>query len=62
MLKLIPSDLRSLSAALPAGPVLSSPGLPGEDAQEAFGFLCIVNAERDIPMTVDGLGFCYICE
>ncbi len=33
-----------------------------EDAQEAFGFLCIVNAERDIPMTVDGLGFCYICE
>lgn len=33
-----------------------------EDAQEAFGFLCIVNAERDIPMTVDGSGFCYICE
>jgi len=31
MLKLIPSDLRSLSAALPAGPVLISPGLPGKD-------------------------------
>lgn len=33
-----------------------------EDAKESFGFLCIVNAERDTPQTVDGLGFCYICE
>ena len=33
-----------------------------EDATEPFGFLCIVNAERDRPESVDGLGACYICE
>ncbi len=33
-----------------------------EDATEPFGFLCIVNAERDPPESVDGLGACYICE
>lgn len=34
---------------------------PG-DATEPFGFLCIVNADRDRPEAVDGLGACYICE
>jgi ribulose-bisphosphate carboxylase large chain len=29
---------------------------------EPFGFLCIVNAERDAPQSVDGVGVCYICE
>ncbi len=62
MLKLIPSDLRSCQQHCRPGPLPFHPGLPGEDAQEAFGFLCIVTAERDIPMTLDGLGFCYICE
>lgn len=33
-----------------------------EEATERFGFLCIVNAERDRPESVDGLGACYICE
>jgi quercetin dioxygenase-like cupin family protein len=33
-----------------------------EDASEPFGFLCIVNAERDTPQFVDGVGFCHICE
>jgi quercetin dioxygenase-like cupin family protein len=33
-----------------------------EDAQEPFGFLCLVNAERDRPTPVDGLGVCHICE
>lgn len=33
-----------------------------DDATEPFGFLCIVNAERDAPRSVDGLGVCYICE
>lgn len=33
-----------------------------EDATEPFGFLCIVNAERDAPQAVDGVGPCYICE
>lgn len=32
------------------------------DSEESFGFLCIVNAERDAPKSVDGLGACYICE
>lgn len=32
------------------------------NATEPFGFLCMVNADRDTPQTVDGLGFCYICE
>lgn len=32
------------------------------DAQEPFGFLCMVNAERDKPSAVDGLGVCHICE
>lgn len=32
------------------------------DAQEPFGFLCMVNAERDAPQLVDGAGVCYICE
>lgn len=33
-----------------------------DDATEPFGFLCIVNAERDTPQLVDGVGFCHICE
>ena len=33
-----------------------------DDAAEPFGFLCIVNAERDVPLAVDGLGACHICE
>ncbi|MCA8920640.1 MAG: cupin domain-containing protein [Planctomycetes bacterium] len=33
-----------------------------EDASEPFGFLCIVNAERDRPEPLDGLGVCEICE
>ena len=33
-----------------------------EHHHEPFGFLCIVNAERDPPMPVDGVGMCYICE
>jgi ribulose-bisphosphate carboxylase large chain len=33
-----------------------------KEASEPFGFLCIVNAERDRPQSVDGLGACYICE
>ncbi len=32
-----------------------------EGAEEPFGFLCIVNAERDVPIAVDGLGACHIC-
>ena len=36
----------------------SNPGA----AVEPFGFLCIVNAERDRPRAVDGLGACRICE
>jgi ribulose-bisphosphate carboxylase large chain len=32
-----------------------------DDAQEPFGFLCVVNAERDVPIAVDGLGACHIC-
>ncbi|MBI3506864.1 MAG: cupin domain-containing protein [Proteobacteria bacterium] len=32
------------------------------DATEPFGFLCMVNAERDKPTSVDGIGFCHICE
>jgi ribulose-bisphosphate carboxylase large chain len=32
------------------------------DAVEPFGFLCIVNAERDSPVPTDGLGACVICE
>ena len=32
------------------------------DHQDPFGFLCIVNAERDRPQMVDGNGFCEICE
>jgi quercetin dioxygenase-like cupin family protein len=44
-----------------------SPGDPhqfrnAEDATEPFGFMCIVNAERDRPQSVDGVGFCHICE
>jgi ribulose-bisphosphate carboxylase large chain len=33
-----------------------------DDATEPFGFLCVVNSERDRPQAVDGLGACYICE
>jgi quercetin dioxygenase-like cupin family protein len=33
-----------------------------EDATEPFGFICIVNARRDTPVSVDGLGACHICE
>ena len=32
------------------------------DAKEPFGFLCIVNSERDRPVAADGLGVCHICE
>ena len=44
-----------------------SPGDPHQfrcpaDAKEPFGFLCIVNAQRDRPTAVDGLGVCHICE
>ncbi|MBL4849216.1 MAG: cupin domain-containing protein [Planctomycetes bacterium] len=47
--------------------VYVSPGDPHqfrcpEDAEEPFGFMCLVNAERDRPQAVDGLGFCEICE
>lgn len=47
--------------------VYVAPGDPhqfrnSEDAEEAFGFLCMVNAERDAPEPTDGLGACYICE
>lgn len=34
----------------------------GDDADEPFGFLCMVNAERDKPEPVDGVGPCWICE
>ncbi len=33
-----------------------------EGADEPFGFLCVVNAERDRPESVDGGGVCHICE
>ena len=33
-----------------------------EGNAEPFGFLCIVNADRDLPEPVDGVGVCYICE
>jgi quercetin dioxygenase-like cupin family protein len=33
-----------------------------EDADEPFGFVCIVNADRDRPQSVDGVGACFICE
>lgn len=33
-----------------------------EEATEPFGFLCIVNADRDRPRPVDGTGACWICE
>jgi mannose-6-phosphate isomerase-like protein (cupin superfamily) len=32
-----------------------------DDAEEPFGFLCIVSAERDVPVAVDGAGVCHIC-
>lgn len=32
------------------------------ESDEPFGFLCIVNADRDAPQAVDGVGPCYICE
>nr|VFJ90569.1 MAG: Cupin domain-containing protein [Candidatus Kentron sp. H]VFJ91700.1 MAG: Cupin domain-containing protein [Candidatus Kentron sp. H]VFJ98336.1 MAG: Cupin domain-containing protein [Candidatus Kentron sp. H] len=32
------------------------------DAKEPFGFLCLVNAERDRPQVTDGPEVCYICE
>jgi ribulose-bisphosphate carboxylase large chain len=32
------------------------------EASEPFGFLCVVNADRDRPVAVDGLGACVICE
>ena len=32
-----------------------------ENSNEPFGFMCIVNAERDVPVAVDGLGACHIC-
>ena len=33
-----------------------------DDTTEPFGFLCFVNAERDRPLSVDGLGACFTCE
>jgi ribulose-bisphosphate carboxylase large chain len=33
-----------------------------DDASEPFGFLCMVNADRDAPRAADGPGTCYICE
>jgi quercetin dioxygenase-like cupin family protein len=33
-----------------------------EGSTEPFGFLCIVNADRDPPQAVDGVGTCWICE
>jgi len=33
-----------------------------EDAAEPFGFICMVNSERDRPQAVDGAGACFICE
>jgi hypothetical protein len=33
-----------------------------EDAAEPFGFLCMVNAERDAPRPVAGSIACTICE
>lgn len=32
------------------------------DTEEPFGFLCMVNAERDAPEGVEGVGPCHICE
>lgn len=32
-----------------------------EGSAEAFGFLCIVNAERDRPEPLDGRGVCDVC-
>lgn len=53
----------------PGDVVYVAPGDPhqfsnpdGDGAGEPFGFLCIVNAERDRPRAVDGLGACRICE
>jgi len=34
----------------------------GEEQAEPFGFLCMVNAERDVPEPVTGAGPCWICE
>lgn len=31
-------------------------------ATEPFGFLCLVNAERDRPVPVEGYGLCEVCE
>ena len=33
-----------------------------DNAAEPFGFLCIVNAQRDVPVNADAPGFCQICE
>jgi quercetin dioxygenase-like cupin family protein len=51
----------------PGDVVYVAPGDPHQfrnptEAEEPFGFLCIVSAERDVPMSVDGLGACFICE
>jgi ribulose-bisphosphate carboxylase large chain len=32
-----------------------------EKGGEPFGFLCIVNADRDRPVPLDGLGVCDVC-
>ena len=36
--------------------------LNSDDAEEPFGFVCIVHAERDRPQALDGAGACFICE
>lgn len=51
----------------PGDVVYVAPGDPHQflcpdGAEQPFGFLCIVNAERDRPTPVDGLGACEICE
>jgi len=33
-----------------------------DNADEPLGFLCLVNAERDRPVPIDGAGPCWICE
>ena len=53
----------------PVGPgdvIYVAPGDPHQfrarkGSAEPFGFLCVVNAERDRPEPLDGLGVCDVC-